>query len=90
MKQKWMKIVSMILIAGFLAAPLALAGDHSITGTVEQSDKGIVITADNGDTYLVMGQDLSEMVGKTVKATGTMAEGDAGKTLTIISVEEVE
>ena len=90
MKRNWMKIVCVMLIAGFLVTPFAFAGDQSVTGTVQQSEKGIVIAADNGDTYLVMGQDLSEMVGKTVKAIGTLEEGDAGKTLTITSVEEVK
>lgn len=90
MKTKMMKIACVMLVAAFLVTPFALASDQSITGTVEQTDNGIVIAADNGDTYIVMGQDLTEMVGKTVKATGTLAEGDSGKTLTITSVEEVK
>jgi hypothetical protein len=34
-----------------------------------------------------MGQDLSEYVGKTVTAKGTLAEDKMGKTITVISVE---
>lgn len=89
MKPNWIKMVCIMLVIGFMAAPLAFAGEKSITGTVEQTDQGIVISAADGDTYLVSGQDLAPMVGKTVKATGTLEESDAGKTLTIISVEEV-
>lgn len=88
--KKMMKIVTIMLIACFLVTPFALANDQSITGKVEQSDQGIVITADDGDTYIVAGKDLSDMVGKTVKATGTLAEGESGKTLNIVSVEEVQ
>ena len=60
-----------------------------ITGTVEQTDKGVVITSEGeGGQYLVAGQDLSSMVGKKVKATGTVAEAQGQKTLTVTSVIE--
>ena len=60
-----------------------------ITGTVEQTDKGVVITSEGeGGQYLVAGQDLSSMVGKKVKATGTVAEAQGQKTLAVTSVIE--
>lgn len=90
MKGNLMKWLAVMLIVGLLAATGAIAGDNSITGTVEKTEKGIVISADNGDQYIVMGKDLSTMVGKTVKATGTLAEGKSGKILTVISVEPVK
>lgn len=79
-----------MLVVGLMAATGAIAEDNSITGTVEKTDQGIVISADDGATYIVMGKDLTEMVGKTVKATGTLAEGKSGKILTVVSVEPVE
>lgn len=90
MKGNMIKCLAVMLIVGLMAATGAIAGDQSVTGTVEKTDQGIVIAADDGATYIVMGKDLSEMVGKTVKATGTLAEGKSGKTLTVISVEPVE
>ena len=90
MKGNTMKGLAVMLIVGMLAATGAIAGDNSITGTVEKTEKGIVISADNGDQYIVMGKDLTTMVGKTVKATGTLAEGKSGKILTVISVEPVK
>ena len=90
MKGNTMKWLAVMLIVGMLAATGAIAGDNSITGTVEKTEKGIVISADNGDQYIVMGKDLTTMVGKTVKATGTLAEGKSGKILTVISVEPVK
>jgi hypothetical protein len=90
MKKNWMKIVTMMLIACFLVAPFALASEQNITGKVEQTDQGIVISANDGNTYMVQGHDLSDMVGKTVKATGTLSEDNAGKTITVITVTEVK
>ena len=90
MKGNMMKWVAVMLVVGLMAATGVIAGEQSITGTVEKTDQGIVISADDGDTYIVAGKDLSEMVGKTVKATGTLAEGASGKTLTVISVEPVQ
>lgn len=90
MKGNIVKWLAVMLIVGLMAATGAIAGDSSITGTVEKTDQGIVISADNGDKYIVMGKDLTEMVGKTVKATGTLAEGKTGKVLTVISVEPVQ
>ncbi|MGD9366501.1 MAG: DUF5818 domain-containing protein [Desulfobacteraceae bacterium] len=90
MKGNMVKWLAVMLIVGLMAATGVIAGDQSVTGKVEKTDQGIVIAADDGATYIVMGKDLSEMVGKTVKATGTLEEGASGKTLTVISVEPVE
>lgn len=90
MKRGMIKWLAVFLVIGLLAATGAIAGDQSVTGTIEKTDQGIVISADDGDTYIVMGKDLSDMVGETVKATGTLAEGAAGKTLTVISIEPVQ
>ena len=90
MKRNLIKVFAILLVIGLVAATGAIAGDQSITGMVEKTDQGIVISADNGDTYIVAGKDLSQMVGQTVKATGTLAEGQSGKTLTVISVEPVK
>jgi hypothetical protein len=90
MKRNLIKVFAILLVIGLVAATGAIAGDQSITGMVEKTDQGIVISADNGNTYIVAGKDLSEMVGQTVKATGTLAESQSGKTLTVISVEPVK
>jgi len=90
MKRNLIKMFAVLLVVGLLAATGAIASDESITGTIEKTDQGIVISADNGDSYIVMGKDLSDMVGETVTATGTLAEGQAGKTLTVISIEPVK
>jgi hypothetical protein len=90
MKRNVIKLLAVMLVIGLVAAAGAIAADDSVTGTVEQTDNGIVISADDGDQYIVMGKDLSGMVGQTVKATGTLAEGKSGKIITVISVEPAD
>ena len=62
-----------------------------ITGTVEQTDQGVVIASEGeGGQYLVAGQDLSAMLGKKVKASGTVTEAEGRKTINVTSVTEVQ
>jgi hypothetical protein len=84
------KLLAIVTIIGLLTVAGAMAAEETITGTIEQSDQGIVLSADDGETYMVQGQDLSAMVGKSVKATGTLEEGMSGKTITVTSVEEIK
>ena len=87
-----MKLAKLIVLAMFIAfvavVGCATAEDSTITGLVEQTESGVMIKAVEGD-YMVAGQDLSPMVGKTVTVTGTVAESDAGKIITVLAVEEV-
>jgi hypothetical protein len=87
MKRTWKKWLAFVLVIGLVAASAAIADQAEVTGKIEKSEQGIVLQADTGDTYRVMGKDLSDMVGQTVKAKGTLAEDKDGKTITIISVE---
>lgn len=89
MKLNIIKMFAILLAVGLLAAAGAIANDQSVTGTIEKTGQGIVIATDDGDTYIVMGKDLSGLIGQTVKATGTLAENREGKTLTVISIEPV-
>ena len=77
-------------IAQKLKASGAVVAEASIAGTIQQTGQGIVLSADNGDIYIIIGKDLSEMIGQTVQATGTLTEGRSGKTLTVISIKSVQ
>ena len=66
-----------------------LEGTDNVTGMVEQSEAGVIISADDGD-YLVSGSDLSAMVGKMVSATGNIIEDVDGLTIVVSSFEEVQ
>lgn len=84
------KVLAVVAVIGLLSVAGAMAAEETLTGIIENGDQGIVLSADDGETYIVQGKDLSAMVGKTVKATGMLAEGTSGKTITITSVEELK
>lgn len=61
-----------------------------IMGTVLDSGGEIVVFTDQGN-YAVTGQDLSDMVGKTVRVLGSLEESAEGRrTIKVISVYEVK
>ena len=59
-----------------------------VTGKVENTDAGIVIATNMFD-YHVTGQDLTSMIGKTVRAKGTVQESDGKYSISVESVQEV-
>lgn len=61
----------------------------TITGTVLQSDSGLVILTDGG-MYSLSGQDLSKMVDKEVEVSGTVTEGDEGSSINVTSFREIQ
>lgn len=87
MKMKKMIATGLAVLLVIAFAGLALAQAVTLTGTVEMSDDGPVLNAD-GQTYILDGSDLDDMVGKNVTVTGSVeGEGDA-KTLLVESIEE--
>jgi len=80
-------VLALHLVAGPAAMAMVVDGE-SITGIVAETDAGYVIIAEFED-YLVVGLDLSDMIGLTVKATGTVSEGDDGKEIHATSVEQM-
>lgn len=84
------KAVVMAMVFAFMASVGSVSAEDSITGTIHQSDSGEVrIKAEDGADYIVMGADITEMVGKTVKATGTLSEEGNVKIIEVMSMEEV-
>jgi hypothetical protein len=84
---KLIAIIGLTMVVCLAGVAPVLAAD-SVTGTIEQGDNGLVLQAADGE-YILAGQDLSDMVGKKIKVTGTIEDSDAGKTLTVTSFEEV-
>ena len=60
-----------------------------IMGTILDSGGEIVVFTDKGN-YAVTGEDLSDMVGKTVRVLGSLQETDGRPTIKVISVYEVK
>ncbi|MGD9368967.1 MAG: DUF5818 domain-containing protein [Desulfobacteraceae bacterium] len=89
-KQLFWKLLAVVAVVGMLLATNAAAADEeTISGTIMKTDQGIVLSADDGATFKIEGQDLSDLVGKNVAVTGTLSEGESGKTITVIDVEEI-
>ena len=81
-------VVTMVLML-VVAGGRAMAGD-SITGTITEKGDMILLDATDG-SYVLEGSDKApEMIGKTVKVTGTVAEKDNVKVINVLSVEEVK
>ena len=81
----------LVLVMNLVAGPAAMArvsDDDAVTGIVAQTDAGYVIVAES-EEYLVVGFDLSDMVGLTVEATGTVSEDNGGKEIHATSVEQM-
>ena len=84
-------ILAVVLVIGLLFTVTALAAERTFTGMVDVNDEGIfILSADDGEDYVITGGELASMVGKTVKITGTLAEDSEPKTITVMSIEEVE
>jgi hypothetical protein len=98
MKSTWYKMaVALILAVGLLAgtgamaAEKAKAGHQTIQGTVEKGDKGMtVVKTDDGQTFNVLGENMSAMVGKKIKVTGTLSKGKATRSIIVTSFEEIQ
>jgi hypothetical protein len=94
MSKKTKKIVTGILIIGFIAllAGIAAAADEvNITGTINEDsqlvdDSGMVY--DIGDTE--MGNQVMELVGKKVSVKGTVMEAEGTKIITITAFDVIE
>jgi len=84
------KVVLFALVVSLFAG-IACAGKSmtTITGVVEQTDAGFIITTADGE-YAAAGADLATLVGKKIEATGKVIEGDAGKVINVIAIKEVK
>jgi hypothetical protein len=68
---------------------LDLTKPMEITGRVAQTAEGFVISTNVFD-YHVIDQDLSSMIGKTVRATGAVEEAQGKFTIDLESITEIE
>ena len=71
------------------AAVSSAAKVAEIDGRLVQTEKGLAV-ATGTDAYVVAGKDLSDMLGKRVKVTGTIAEVDGGQIIQVMEVNPAE
>jgi hypothetical protein len=64
-------------------------GPAELAGIVMKTEKGVTLVTDT-DTYLVFGQDLSGMIGKRIKVTGTIMEEEDSQILEVLTVIPLE
>lgn len=89
--------VALLVAVGLLAGTAATAAEKSkanqetITGVVEKGAKGIsIIHTDDGQTFTIIGQNMADMTGKTVKITGTLNKGGKNRAVVVSSFEEIK
>jgi hypothetical protein len=86
----WVLLLVLAFAASLLNAVALSAADEQVTiiGTLQKSKRGIVLTTGK-ETYLILGQDLSALVGRKVKVSGKLIENYRGKSLMVNEVEIV-
>jgi hypothetical protein len=62
---------------------------RTITGLVERTDDGLAIRS-GGSEYKLAGNDLSNLVGKRVAATGEITDFGGNKTISVTSARTCE
>ncbi len=84
-------VIGLVMPAAVLAAQGGKNAADTIQGTVEKGDKGItVIRTDDGQAVTVLGKNMADMVGKSVKVTGTLTKGGKSRAIVVMSVEEIK
>jgi hypothetical protein len=64
---------------------------QTIQGVLEEGSKGMtVIKMDDGQAFIVLGQNMRPMIGKTVKVTGTLSKGKSTRSIVVTSFEEIQ
>ena len=71
-------------------ATMAIVAESEIVGTIEDKGDGYYAIKVESEDYLVVGIDVSEWVGRTVRATGVVSEGEGGKEIHATTVEKLE
>ncbi|MDA8140449.1 MAG: hypothetical protein M0036_17515 [Desulfobacteraceae bacterium] len=68
----------------------AMADEAVISGVIKKTEDGIVLAIPNGESFVIFNQDLSNLVGKSVKITGVLEEGPYGKSIRVESVQKIK
>jgi hypothetical protein len=90
MKKLLWKLAAIVTAIGLVSVASVLAAEQTIKGTVEIVAQGIVLKAEDGQSYEMEGKNLKKMVGKTVEATGVLVETKAGRFIKVTKIEEVK
>ncbi|MGD9212786.1 MAG: hypothetical protein PVI90_18525, partial [Desulfobacteraceae bacterium] len=68
------RLIILAMVLAFITnMGLAIGEESSVIGMVEKTDAGLVLTGIE-DSYLITSGNLSKMIGKTIKAIGTISK----------------
>ncbi len=89
--------MALFVVFGLVLASTALFVDtvnaaepQTFQGVLEEGEKGpLVLKTDDGQAFNILGMNLREMVGKTLKVTGTVSKGKSTRAIVVSSFEEV-
>ena len=85
-----MMLFGLLLAAPVMAAEKGKNNQDTITGVVEKGDKGIsMIRTEDGKTFTIIGKNMAEMTGKTVKVTGMLTKGSKNRSVVVTTFEEI-
>ena len=80
-------LATALLMLLFMAG--AATAEDEVVGMVAQTDSGVVLVVGE-EKMMVSGADLADLMGKKVKAKGTISKSDKGTVIEVVEVEEVK
>ena len=84
-------IVGLLITTAAVAADKAKNAEETIQGMVEKNDSGMtMIKTDDGKSFMVLGQNMTTMIGKKVKVTGSLSKGKSTRSIMVTQFEEVQ
>lgn len=90
MKRNWFWIL--ILVFGFATCVLTSASlaaeEITAVGVIEKSNRLSYLNT-GSEKYRLIGQDFSKLIGRKLKVTGKLTQGQRGKTLLVTYMEFV-
>jgi hypothetical protein len=91
-KRMWQQLAVIFVLIGLATLIGCSSADQTFSGTLEQTDKGLVLkTSDGANTYRVVDNpNLRPLAGKSVKLMGSLMDRDSGKAINVKSFEVVE
>jgi hypothetical protein len=86
-----MVVLGLLIGTSTIASEKVPAGEQTIQGKVEKGEKGMpLIKMDDGQVFNILGQNMTAMIGKTVKVTGTVSKGKTTRSIVVSNFEEVQ
>jgi hypothetical protein len=84
-------ILGLLITTAAVSAEKGKGVEATIQGKVEKSDKGMpMIKTDDGQTFMILGQNMAGMLGKSVTVTGTLSKGKKTRSIVVTHFEEVK